>query len=306
MYNELKGAPWSGGCDNIYHEIIKALQDAGWTHKDHQAKVNKILNAWLYIRTKSVQSLYCDLFYYWLGDLISKDESTSSSFSQTMQQIYGILKRCNNTPVCNIKYPDIDTANFERMKELYDYKYYYGDKCRQRGKSVPNCPNGSAECTQRASNAYTYLLNECPKGNNWQNEYCNQFRIMFNSYGADEERGLGEEHPVEDDLDLDDAVVDGEIDNPPLHMNLNPNHADYRDNILSKVFFTNGFSDDEDKNDGVGDTHTRVGDTNADVGDADQGFTFPNIDISNYALPAAGVASVTFFLYKVQFYSQCA
>ncbi|GAB65494.1 hypothetical protein PCYB_062260 [Plasmodium cynomolgi strain B] len=118
-----------GSCNGKYEQILGELKDELKNHAKSKAMVNNILNAWIYISNKKnyVQGTFCELFYYWLGDLISKDvnTSTSSSFSKTMQNVYGILKNCSNIDKCKNKYPGIDTGNFERMKELYDYKYYY-------------------------------------------------------------------------------------------------------------------------------------------------------------------------------------
>ncbi|GAB65495.1 hypothetical protein PCYB_062270 [Plasmodium cynomolgi strain B] len=246
-----------GGCNDKYNQIIGELQEELKKHGNIQAKANNILNAWIYTSNKGnyVRGTFCNLFYYWLGDLISKniDVSTPSLFSQTMQTIYGILGKCNNKQACHIKYKDIDTATFRRMKELFDYKYYYDQTCRTYPRKNNNCPRASVET----------------------------------DYAETHSTGYGSHHG--------DSVVDGRNDDP------SPPYTKPEQAVFSNSFpyfnRTNGFSGDEV-------TTAGVGDKRAGAADADQGFTFPSIDIFNYALPAAGVASVTFFLYKVQLNSQ--
>ncbi|ANQ07544.1 KIR-like CYIR protein [Plasmodium coatneyi] len=165
-------------------KIKEKLENKLKSPDDIESLAAKIAHAMCYISEggagrSSYLNPYCIPFCYWLGDLIIKNLTDSSSFLSVMEEIYNNLENFTTKSYCDNLYKNenIDQTRFTNMKALYEYKQDH-NKIKQHLKETQNlCTTKYQRHLTNIKSAYEFLSTSCPDSS--QNGHCGTFKREY-------------------------------------------------------------------------------------------------------------------------------
>ncbi|ANQ10721.1 KIR-like protein [Plasmodium coatneyi] len=180
-FNEKKG-----NCDgNKSWTTVKGELD---DYRGIQNYAERIVKALCYVlKMEAGHNLYQErwnFFYYWLGDIFSKNLREASGFESDMDKIYEDLKpMITDTPECKNLYPNIDRDKFSKMKTIFDYSYDYNTIEKDLQNVESNC-NGDQWSTyrQKVTDACEKLHQYCAITDSKNGPYCDDFKDKYKVY----------------------------------------------------------------------------------------------------------------------------
>ncbi|CAA9991326.1 KIR protein [Plasmodium knowlesi strain H] len=186
-YKELEDAGTNGGsCHGCYASRKSELQAAMQPYKLFENVVQKMMNAWCYVnkKTGSERSKYCDLFYYWLGNLILKTPNNDISVLKVaMETIYDKLQQWKKMDEC-MKWPKVKREEFYNLKRLHDFVQDFTNLDTKIGTTDETCLKEYKNYLEEVSPTYISTQSTC-QGRWKQNDpYCTAWKEMWNTQGS--------------------------------------------------------------------------------------------------------------------------
>ncbi|ANQ05823.1 KIR-like protein [Plasmodium coatneyi] len=159
-----------------------ALQAAVERYPSVEKEVPKIMNAWCYIHTKEQEDkpMYCDLFYYWLGEILFRElKSDASVRREVMKNIYEKLQIWKNIDNCTKTFPNVTPEEFGRLRALYYYTQDYSQMKEKISTARDACAEEYRTFLKEVHDTYTDKEGKCKRPNNHRNEYCTKIEEIL-------------------------------------------------------------------------------------------------------------------------------
>ncbi|KMZ82938.1 hypothetical protein PVIIG_05585 [Plasmodium vivax India VII] len=123
----------------------------------------------------------CSYLYYWIGDKLYANLSTTRDFSKNMNMMYDELNNYNQYIICNRLFTSIDKKTFNRNKTLYDYSEDYGNIKIDTAHGETTCNTDYKEYIVNYISTYNDAYSNC-KGKNQEEYDCDNFFSLFKEH----------------------------------------------------------------------------------------------------------------------------
>ncbi|ANQ06218.1 KIR-like protein [Plasmodium coatneyi] len=189
-YQELeKAAVDNGACKGCNRTKKSALEHAVQRYGNMEKEVGNMMNAWCYIHTKEERerSMYCDLFYYWLGEILFREVKNDASVRrEAMEKIYEKLQGWKNIVNCTKAFPKVTEDEFKRLKALYHYTQDYSEVEKRIREENSACGEEYKKFLKEANDTYRDRdwNNRCKGPNNRGREYCTKIQEILRTAGG--------------------------------------------------------------------------------------------------------------------------
>ncbi|CAA9990595.1 KIR-like protein [Plasmodium knowlesi strain H] len=186
-YKELEDAGTNGGsCHGCYASRKSELQAAMQPYKLFESVVQKMMNAWCYVnkKTGNDRSKYCDLFYYWLGNLILNTPNNDISVLKVaMETIYNKLQQWIKINECT-EWPKVKKEEFDNLKRQYDFKEDYKSLDTKIETSSEPCLKEYKKYLEGVSATHISTQSTCQRWDKKNDPYCTTWNGMWNTQGS--------------------------------------------------------------------------------------------------------------------------
>ncbi|ANQ09669.1 KIR-like protein [Plasmodium coatneyi] len=184
-YKELKEKALNNNeCKGCSVTRKSALEAAVQKYPSVEKEVPKIMNAWCYVHTagQGDKSTYCNLFYYWLGEILFRElKSDASVRREVMKNIYEKLQIWKNIDNCTKTFPNVTPEEFGRLRALYYYTQDYNELERRIRTEGEPCGEEYRNFLKEANDTYRDRdwNNRCKGPNNRGSEYCTKIQEIL-------------------------------------------------------------------------------------------------------------------------------
>ncbi|ANQ09108.1 KIR protein [Plasmodium coatneyi] len=173
--------------DSKAQQISSILKDKirdFWIDGDRNY-AQRITSAWCLVSTVSTKGetqcdKTCDYFYFWLGDILCNKWGSSSSFKDTMREIYNKLNEQGAHCTYNDMHNTVSRDIFSKRKIIFDYYYDYRTIWKDLKSFKEYCTQVYKSYLDAATTAYRQVQANCGTGNrNNNDDFCKRFKEMF-------------------------------------------------------------------------------------------------------------------------------
>ncbi|OTN64178.1 KIR protein [Plasmodium knowlesi] len=186
-YKELEDAGTNGGsCHGCYASRKSELQAAMQEYRISDSEVQKMMNAWCYVnrKTENDRSKYCNLFYYWLGNLILNTPNNDISVLKVaMGTIYHKLQQWIKINECT-EWPKVKKEEFYNLKRQYDFKEDYKSLDTKIETSSEPCLKEYKKYLEGVSATHISTQSTCQRRDKQRDPYCTAWNGMWNTQGS--------------------------------------------------------------------------------------------------------------------------
>ncbi|ANQ10628.1 KIR-like protein [Plasmodium coatneyi] len=184
---------WDGSSKSRYKELQEAAEDnntcnrckvtrksvlqaAVEDHKGVENAVEKMINAWCYVNTREQdKSMYCDLFYYWLGEILFGALGKSASVPEVMSVIYTKLQIWLPIDSCTRTCPQVTKDEFDKLKKLHDYNQDYRNLDTRIGTASGTCLGEYEKYIRDTDEIYGRVSNDCIGSTDMERNLCTEW-----------------------------------------------------------------------------------------------------------------------------------
>ncbi|ANQ07128.1 KIR-like protein [Plasmodium coatneyi] len=194
---------WEGSSQSRYKELEKAAKDnntckgckesrksvleaAVQDYKGVEKEVPNMMNAWCYVNTRDEKDkpIYCDLFYYWLGEILFREvKKDEFARREKMKTIYEKLQDWKKIDNCTRTLPKVTPEEFGRLKALYHYTQDYSQLENKINTEGDPCAEEYKKFLKEANDTYIERDDRCKRPNANTDEYCKEIGKIISGAG---------------------------------------------------------------------------------------------------------------------------
>ncbi|KMZ76776.1 hypothetical protein PVIIG_05888 [Plasmodium vivax India VII] len=174
-----------GDCQNVpFHSDVVDDLNMNPKLKHISQKLVKAL-CFIYNRKKYHQDNFnnelCSYLYYWIGDKLYANLSTTRDFSKNINMMYEELNKYNQYIICNPLSTSVDKKTFDRNNILYDFSKDYLNIKIDTAHGETTCDTDYKEYILKYISTYNDAYSNC-KGNNQEEYDCDHFNRLFKEH----------------------------------------------------------------------------------------------------------------------------
>ncbi|ANQ09933.1 KIR protein [Plasmodium coatneyi] len=198
-------------------EILKGKLKNDWDPGKYAKQIAPALCLLSKLDTKKKESCekICDFFYFWLGDILCNNWRSTSSFKDSMKEIYGKLKDLGGQCKYEAMHNNVSKTIFPQRKKVFDYLHDYKtiiQDLKESKSSGSSCCEDYATYLEQAISAYGQIEA------GWKvssDEYFKKFWTQFKGNGNGD-RGDSGKIPKPSNLNcegIDGIVLESDAEN---------------------------------------------------------------------------------------------
>ncbi|ANQ07939.1 Uncharacterized protein PCOAH_00021350 [Plasmodium coatneyi] len=187
IYKQLDGKAESYSNKDCNTEVMQGLQEKVTDNSTRE----KIMRVLCYIHeikgNKGEGRTWCDLFYYWMGGILSEALTDDFDFQSTMNSCYSRMDGSKEKHGCNFMYL-FEKKLFKALKMLFHYKLDEVIIKKQLEGGNKKCTEKYHTYLEDVKKAYKKIKQNCT---NERNRECyNKFEELYEGYENEEDLGL--------------------------------------------------------------------------------------------------------------------